>query len=454
MNYNQGIIFKTSSGQPYVYVTSSNQILTLDAYWYQKTVRNENDSYLVFDQLQESGIDTKSIPDRIDWPVSWNEYLKIIRNAIPMLVLEITQECTLRCDYCIYSGNYRGRRIHSNKHMDWRTVKAALDFYAFHCSDLDKVSISFYGGEALMRFSLIKRSVDYIHSVFAGKEVILNISSNGTTLSGTVVEWLQQNADVGVTVTVNGYAHDAHRKFPSGEGSLRKIQENLLRIKHDYPEVWDRIDFIANGANYKELLEIRNYYAEYIEKPPALTTGIIEEDANDLINEMITAKEEKTVFNQIEHLLYDEQDEYILSNYKIELTDIASRLIGSRASVCFETASCMPLSEKIFVSATGELGICESVHTDNRLGNIFEGINIEWAKVLYDEALSIFNTYCRTCWCQRLCPMCYTGMRISDNGEIKIAEGYCERMQDNIRENLIIYCEMTERSSGAPDCLK
>ena len=446
MNNTQGIVFKTSSGQYYAYITATNQIITLDNQWYEQTVRDEKDVSIVFQQLEKIGINTHTVPERIEWQLSPEEYLSVIRHAIPALVLEITQECTLRCDYCIYSGNYQGRRMHSGKHMDWDTLKTTIDFYASHSLNLKKVRISFYGGEALIHFSLIKQAVDYIHTVFAEKEVIINISSNGTTLTESVVIWLQKNPDVSVTVTVNGWAHDKHRKLQNGQGSLKKIQENLMRIKQSYPDVWNRVDFLANAANYRELLEIRDYYSEHIKKPPALITGIIEEDGNDLIQKIVNTKEEKSITKQIEYLLYDEQDVYLLPNYQMELSEIASRLIGLRAPVCVETASCMPCSEKLFVSASGELGICESVGADNRLGNIYDGINIEWAEVLLNGARTIFNSQCRICWCQRLCSMCYTGMRVSQDGSIRLADGFCNRMRSNIEENLCIFCEVFERN--------
>lgn len=43
------------------------------------------------------------------------------------LMLQVTQQCNLRCEYCAYSGMY-DNRVHSNKRMDFKLAKKAIDF--------------------------------------------------------------------------------------------------------------------------------------------------------------------------------------------------------------------------------------------------------------------------------------------------------------------------------------
>ena len=50
---------------------------------------------------------------------------------IGQLILQVTQNCNLRCKYCVYSGSYVNR-THSNKRMSFETAKKAIDFYYKH----------------------------------------------------------------------------------------------------------------------------------------------------------------------------------------------------------------------------------------------------------------------------------------------------------------------------------
>ena len=50
--------------------------------------------------------------------------------------------------------------------MNFNTAKQAVDFYYEHCKNVDIASISFYGGEPLLEFELVKRVVEYCEKKF------------------------------------------------------------------------------------------------------------------------------------------------------------------------------------------------------------------------------------------------------------------------------------------------
>lgn len=87
------------------------------------------------------------------------------------LVLQITQNCNLRCEYCAYSGSYKNR-IHSNKRMTFEVAAKAIDFVVSHSKEAEQFYIGFYGGEPLLEFSLIKRCVDYANRQCEGRKII------------------------------------------------------------------------------------------------------------------------------------------------------------------------------------------------------------------------------------------------------------------------------------------
>lgn len=443
-----GIIFQTESGNVYAYNTTTNQIITVDRDWYDCISDDQRDKK-VFEVMSGQGIIVGEIPAHIDWPLDKLQYLKAIEEAIPSLILEITQECTLRCQYCVYSGNYKNTRTHGNAYMNMEMIRRCIDYYAEHSRKLDTAQISFYGGEALIRFDLIKTAVEYANQVFNGKSLTFRISSNGTTLTAPVLKWLEENDNITVTVTINGMVHDKYRKFPSGEGSLWVIDAILSQIRENYPKVWERMEFIANVATLQELLDVRAYYAERIGKPPLLITGILEYGGNETIQEIVNEKDLETVVEEVRHLLYDQMDEYILPYYRTDLSDVANRLIGRRGERCIETASCMPFTSSLFISATGEFGVCERAGTCGRLGNIYEGINTDYVQNLLDYISNILNTRCKRCWCQRLCSMCIKDILMKESGELHLPEDFCVGMRKNMQANLRMFCEMAKRNPRA-----
>ncbi len=85
----------------------------------------------------------------------------ILENNLNTMALQLTQNCNLRCKYCVYSGNYENRK-HSSLKMNKEIAYRAIDFFVRHSSDSEKLHLGFYGGEPLLEFELIKGCVEYI----------------------------------------------------------------------------------------------------------------------------------------------------------------------------------------------------------------------------------------------------------------------------------------------------
>lgn len=79
-----------------------------------------------------------------------------LTSKLQSICLQVTQDCNLRCKYCAYSENYKNR-VHNNKTMSIETAKKAVDFLIHNSSESDIVGISFYGGEPLLNFKLIRK---------------------------------------------------------------------------------------------------------------------------------------------------------------------------------------------------------------------------------------------------------------------------------------------------------
>lgn len=84
-----------------------------------------------------------------------------IDQNLTQLILEVTQRCNFRCKYCIYNSTYDGNHNFSSSDMDWDTAKQAIDYLFDHSSKRENIYLTFYGGEPLLKFDLIKQCTDY-----------------------------------------------------------------------------------------------------------------------------------------------------------------------------------------------------------------------------------------------------------------------------------------------------
>lgn len=436
--------FKTESGTGYAYLCDTNQILTLD----KIDITNARFRKELIGQLYKDGIILEAEHPEICWPNTYDEYLHKIRFCIQSLVLEITQQCNLRCDYCIYSGNYSGVRTHQDKYMSDDIIKKSINYYFKHNIQSDTATISFYGGEALLDFDKICMAVEYARSINTeNKPLKFFISSNGTTLTSKIISWLKNNEDVELTITLNGDQHDRYRHFQSGKGSLETILSSIRKIKTTAPDLWDRIDFLANIVTYSELIKLREFYKEHIEKPPALITGIYSQNGNNIINNIISQKENSQKHKKIVHNLYINQaDPYIMPYYNFNIMEIFRRPIGYVADRLHRTSCCMPFTSALFVDSDGSFGICEKVGSDKYLGSISSGINENAVIEMMNSTKDMLNKHCRYCWAKRLCNACYQDFKRDANGNYSIVYEVCENIRKTIEEDLQIFCEIRERN--------
>ncbi len=124
-------------------------------------------------------------PSSFEIPKSFLE-----KRIVPMkyIRLELTNNCNLDCTYCYFSGSYPKYTSKGNKFMKFETAKKAIDLlYDNSDKQQNKITISFYGGEPLLNFALIKDVVDYAKERLKEKEIEFGIVTNGTLLNKEIM---------------------------------------------------------------------------------------------------------------------------------------------------------------------------------------------------------------------------------------------------------------------------
>ena len=150
------------------------------------------------------------------------------------LVLSLTNQCNLSCQYCYEFGADKVATPDGKpKFMDFETAKASVEFLLEHSPGRRTVHITFFGGETLMNFPLLKKVVSYANQRAAGQGRLIDFSltTNATLLTPAIIEFLSENR-IGVTVSMDGPAdlHDKLRVFANGRGSYDIIEPRVRAL--------------------------------------------------------------------------------------------------------------------------------------------------------------------------------------------------------------------------------
>jgi uncharacterized protein len=116
--------------------------------------------------------------------------------------------------------------------MDASTACEAIDF-VFRQSLSPPITITFFGGEPLLKFDLIKGLVPYIRRKASNLNLSVNFSmtTNGTLLTDEIIWYCGlQGINLVLSIDGNRVSHDANRVTPSGHGSFDAIISRLPKI--------------------------------------------------------------------------------------------------------------------------------------------------------------------------------------------------------------------------------
>ena len=160
--------------------------------------------------------------------VNWKPSFPLYGNPIVRyMVLEITHDCNLKCDYCFVRSNYDDKGI-----MTFAVAKKAIDSIMLPMRQKNtELRLGFFGGEPLLNWGLIEEVVQYIDGLENCKGRY-HITTNGMLLDEKKIKFLNEN-NFSLIVSIDGPQdiHDRHRKNAGGTGSWEKIINNLKMVK-------------------------------------------------------------------------------------------------------------------------------------------------------------------------------------------------------------------------------
>lgn len=463
MEHNSNIVkcFETPM-KNYFYDRYLNSVVqvTKEEYYNLQKVEKEVFEPQVFPALKkyiDTGFLHKSRVKQINHPATpILSYLS--EKCVEHLILQVTQQCNLRCEYCAYSGKYNNRE-HSNKTMSLETARQAIDFYMKRNSETKEFSISFYGGEPLLEFEIIKESVEYCKSYLDDKSMRYGMTTNATLLySDEIVEFLIRN-QFHIMISIDGpeREHDINRKFINGNGSFKMVMKNLKKIKKLNPDYYkNNISFNCVISNKSDVGEIFDFFSDRkFFYPGKVTINTVSPDG--IKDKTLIPSGEKFEYPYKYELLklylsmlerIPENEAVLLYAVKGEMERLYNNLHEHSQEQCemHHDGPCIPGVRRVFVTTDGKLYPCERVSESGNemlIGSLETGYDCSKMDFIINFGV-LTEKECLECWNLRQCRFCFGQVNDKTEAVHEHILEHCFISKQNTLYNLEKLCILLE----------
>jgi uncharacterized protein len=363
------------------------------------------------------------------------------------VVLNVTNQCNLSCSYCYEYGEDRVAQPEGKtKFMSEETARQTVDFLLDQSPGRRMVHLTFFGGETLLNFKVVKATVEYARrrAAEAGKYVDFSMTTNATMLTPEIVGFLAEN-NVGVTVSIDGpkESNDRFRVFHNGQGSYDVIAPRIKELikTHRSRPIGARVTLTAQAADVKRIFRHLTEEMGFDEVgfAPVTTSPVrlyaIGGSGLDNILEQFTELAEEYLAHALEGRHHG------FSNVSDTLQELHQGV--SKAYPCGAGLGLLG------VSPSGDVGLCHRFVDSpaGKIGHIETGVDRE-AQAGHLSRGHISNKYdCHECWARPVCSGgCYheAYVRYGDMSHANLH--YCDWIRGWTDVCLRVYGEIAARN--------
>ncbi len=421
-----------------------------------KIVSDRNNYYLV-DGFSNEIYQLESLDDLNSMTINdieeYNEYQTLIQNACEnkitnnakTLTLEITEQCNLRCTYCVFDESYESERIHNNFVMTKEIAFQAIDNYKTRINTKEAY-IVFYGGEPLIRFDFIKDITKYAKEVL-GDIVKFSFTTNGVYLTKEKIEYFQDhNFLITISLDGNQKIHDTYRLDNHKNGTFEKIMKNLEYIYNNNLEYYKTlIQFTCVVNSIQDFKQINKFFStHFLVKDNNIRFSSQIQNSYEL-SEYITQTFTKKYILQL--ILTNEFSKHPLEHkyFSDLIKKIKYRVIGEKAKS--NKVKCVPFSNRTYVRANGNVQFCERIENMGITDLSTESM-INIAKEYLVQYQNFIEKECNDCFAYNYCEMCYASFVENSKLNKDKATKKCSDFRSDIQIAFEIYIELMENNES------
>lgn len=264
-------IVKKLNNKLIIYNTLTQGVLALNSEYESAFNDFVNNSTIskpdLLDELKNGGMVIPDDTDEFNRMLVINKMLSYNTNSLTLTIAP-TSACNFKCPYCYEKGI-------DHKTMTTDIQDQLVNFLKTNYSNLEHLSICWYGGEPLLCLDIIEELTQKIKTTFGKKlEYSASIVSNGYHLTRENVQKLR-SLDVNfVQVTIDGSQKDhdqrriLHDNSPTFNHILTNVQNtcDLINVSIRMNMDKDNIDDAYEILDYFEKFNLKNKVGFYLAK--------------------------------------------------------------------------------------------------------------------------------------------------------------------------------------------
>ncbi|MBM9535999.1 PqqD family peptide modification chaperone [Desulfobulbus alkaliphilus] len=339
------------------------------------------------------------------------------------VLFNLTHDCNLACVYCIMGlSGLREHYILGNKAMDEATGKQAIDLLASR--NFEHVSLTFFGGEPLLEFALLRALVEYAEDRHPAR-FSFQLITNATLLRPSMFSFFKRhNFSFLISLDGDKKSHDQLRCFKNNaESVFDQAFTNYLALREALPqaEIGINVTFFRQNLDLAETVRFfrsRNVSKIRMDRGLVPTDGqyaVTLKHADKLRSELVTLARDY-------HDFLMAGDIFVLNPFVNYMRVLAKRLPRYRA--------CNSGIDYITIASNGDVYPCYKLLGVQRcrMGDVATGYDDGYAREMWEHNV-LTRSECSGCFARTIC----AGGCVADNYHIN-ADFYAPA-----RENCFIF---------------
>jgi uncharacterized protein len=449
-----------AAGQPFVYLVPSAGIFALDADSdaVLRTVRERPRSReelaaavpnIDLDAALAELIRVQAIGETTAPPAPTPKVIPLAPFPLTTMVLNVTNQCNLACTYCYEYGEDKivdtenGRQP---KFMSEEVARQSVDFMLRESGANKVAHVTFFGGETLLNFPVLRKTVAYARQRAAevGKDVDFSMTTNATLLKPEIIEFLAEER-IGVTISIDGPQdlQDKFRVFHNGAGSYDVVAPKIKALlqRHRSRPIGARVT-LTSGT-----LDVKRIFKHLTEEMGFWEVGFAPVTTSPTRGHAISDGGYDQMLGQFRDLAYDFLEASVagrhhgFSNVKETLEELHKGV--SKAYPCGAGLGLLG------VATDGQVALCHRFagSETHGVGSVRDGIDRDAQRGFLEKHHIAHKVDCSTCWARPLCSGgCYHEAHTRYGDTARPNLHYCEWIRGWTDVCLQIYGELSERN--------
>jgi uncharacterized protein len=199
--------------------------------------------------------------------------------------LVLTEGCNLACSYC-FEKNMLG-----HKKMPLSIAVKATDLLFNYSDDQKELNITYFGGEPILNYSVIKSITEYAQqkALSQEKSINFNMTTNGILLTSSMIDFFHHNK-IKILLSMDGIkrTHDKFRIDKNGKGTFDRVYENLRLLKEKQSWIGIKMTIMPTESQnlFSDIVELYNLGVNQFIIGPATGVNWLDKNIDIFLSEM------------------------------------------------------------------------------------------------------------------------------------------------------------------------